>query len=432
MAKLSIFQIAILITFGALGVVGILIFAFANTSSSTTNIGPVTIWGDINSQAMNSVLKNISDANPDFDQVKYAEKDPVTYQSDLVNALASGTGPDLFILRQNQLIQNAERVIPIPSSSLPLERFNTLFIDASSVFYDQRGVLGIPIVADPLVLYWNKDMLNADGYAKPPGTWTEVQEMGVKMQRRNDAGGIVKSAIALGEYANVTNAKEILSVLIFQLGGQIVSRDGSGNLVAGLLSGGTGSSQTAENALRFYTEFANPSKSYYSWNRALPASLNAFAAGDLALYIGFASEGQLIARMNPNLSFDVASLPQIKTGTLAVNTARVYGISISRTTKNQTGAFAVASQFASPTSGMGQQLATALGIPSALRDVLALPAKGAGELYRREALISRSWIDPNPAKTSSAFRAMIENVTSGALSLSEAVSRANQEIDASI
>ncbi|MEK7106722.1 MAG: extracellular solute-binding protein [Patescibacteria group bacterium] len=431
--KLSLFQIVLLIVFGVLGVIGVLIFAFANVGNSTTNVGPVLIWGNIDSQAMNAVIQNTVDNNQDFDQLKYEEKDPATYESELVNALASGSGPDMFILRQDQLLQNAERVIPIPATSLSPTQFNNLFIDAGAVFLDPRGVLGIPIFADPLVLYWNKDMLNAAGYAKPPSTWAEVQKMGERMQKRNDAGAIVKSAIALGEYANVTNAKEILSVLILQAGGRIVARNNTGILTTDLSSGGTDTAQYAESALRFYTEFANPSKSYYSWNSSLPESQKTFAAGDLALYIGFASEGPAIAKINPNLNFDVAPLPQIKNGENAVNTARVYGILISRTAKNQPGAFAVVSQFASASeTGMGRNLSLVLGVPSALRDVLALPSTGTGELYKREALISRSWFDPNPDKTSSIFRAMIENITGGSLSLSDAIQRASQEIGANL
>lgn len=428
MTKLSVFQVVLLITFGLLGIAGVLIFAFATAGNSTTSVGPVLIWGDIDSKAMNAVLQQAADQNQDFDQVTYAQKDSATYESELVNALADGSGPDLFIVRQDSLLRNAGRIIPIPTTSLPAAQFSALFIDGASVFSGTNGSLGVPLVADPLVLYWNKDMLSQAGYAKPPALWAEVQSMGEKLQKRDDSGAIVKSAIALGEYANVTNAKDILSVLILQAGGGIVTRDTAGRLVPGLLAGGTGSTQTAESALRFYTEFANPSKSHYSWNRSLPASQKAFAAGDVALYIGFASEGPTIASMNPNLNFAVAALPQIGNGEHVVDTAHIYGISISRTAKNQPGALAVALQFASSASGMGKNLSTALGVPSTLRDVLALPSVGAASLYKQEALISRSWSDPDPAKTSDIFRAMIENITSGSLSLTDAVQRANEEL----
>lgn len=425
MSKLSIFQIILLITFGVLGIIGVLIFAFANTGGSTTSIGPVVIWGNLDSKIVSAVLQQATDNNQDLAQVSYVQKDSATYEADLLNAIADGTGPDLFIVRQDYLIRNAARIIPIPTASLSPSQFKTLFIDVAGVFANSQGAFGIPIAVDPLVLFWNKDALSAAGYAKPPATWPEVESMAIALQKRGELGEIVNSAIALGEYANVTNAKEILSALIFQAGGEVVGQDVNGKLVPGLLSGGTGGSQTAESALGFYTEFANPSKSHYSWNRSLPESQKAFAEGVTAMYLGFASEGRIIASMNPNLNFDVAALPQIANATRVVGTARVYGMSISRNARNPQGALAAALQFATPATGMDKNLSTALGIPSALRDVLALPAPGASDLYRRAALISRSWYDPDPTKTSDIFRAMIENITSGTLSLSDAVQRAN-------
>src|SRR3989338_3408526 len=200
MNKLSIFQIVLLIVFGVLGIAGVLIFAFATAGNSTTSVGPVLIWGDIDSRAMDAVLQQNADQNQDFDQVKYAQRDPAVYESELVNALADGSGPDLFILRQDQLLHNIGRIIPVPTAALPVAQFNTLFIDGANIFSGGNGALGIPLVADPLILYWYKDVLSAAGYAKPPATWAEVQAMGEKLQKRDDSGAIVKSAIALGEY----------------------------------------------------------------------------------------------------------------------------------------------------------------------------------------------------------------------------------------
>ena len=49
-------------------------------------------------------------------------------------------------------------------------------------------------------------------------------------------------------------------------------------------------------------------------------------------------------------------------------------------------------------------------------------------LFKKQAIASGSWTDPDPAKTDDVFRGMIENVTTGTMRLSEAVARAHQEI----
>jgi hypothetical protein len=49
-------------------------------------------------------------------------------------------------------------------------------------------------------------------------------------------------------------------------------------------------------------------------------------------------------------------------------------------------------------------------------------------IFNRQAILVRSWVDPDPVKTTEIFRAMIEDTTSGALLLGEAISRADRQI----
>ena len=289
-------------------------------------------------------------------------------------------------------------------------------------------MVALPILADPLVLYWNRDLLSTNGIAKPPERWSELFSFAERVTKRADEGTLTKSAIAFGEYKNVENAKEILSALIIQAGGNITERDSTDVLRPALQTRTTTTERAAESSLRFYTEFANPSKSSYSWSRALPNSRTAFAAGDVALYAGFASEAPLITRTNPNLNYSVAVLPQTKSDRVAT-VARVYGLAVSRQSDNQQGALAVLFTLASKEPVL--LLSEALGMPGARRDTL--PAKGDEfNAAYRSALIARSWLDPDPARTAEMFRVMIENVTSGALRLTDAVQRADQELTAII
>ena len=122
-----------------------------------------------------------------------------------------------------------------------------------------------------------------------------------------------------------------------------------------------------EKALRFYTEFANPAKTSYSWNRSLPSAQDAFVAGDVAMYLGFASEYTQIAQRNPNLRFGVAPLPQISQSGTRVTYGRLMGVAIARTTGNITGALAVAQQL-SGTAAVGL-ISGALSLPPVRRDV---------------------------------------------------------------
>ncbi|OGG53809.1 hypothetical protein A3H16_03475 [Candidatus Kaiserbacteria bacterium RIFCSPLOWO2_12_FULL_53_8] len=426
MKKLSLFQIVLLCIFGALAVAGVLIFAFAVGGGTTNTVGAIKIWGTMEAQAFGDIVRELADDNPQLSQVTYEQKDPTTYESELTNALASGGGPDLFLLRQDYALKNAGKVAIIPFSALSQSQFQDTFIEASAPFLAENGVIGVPLFADPLILYWNKDMLASGGFAQPPKYWDELFNIAQKISTRNDSGTITRSAIALGEYRNINNAKDILATLILQAGGSITAYDEGGNLRPALVSRAETSAQAGVSALRFYTEFADPSKDDYSWNRSLPEAQKAFASGDLALYVGYASEKSQIAHANPNLNFAIAPIPQVRAAQNALDTARVYALSASRAGKNPGGAITVA--FLLVSSDNAKALSQALGMPSARRDVVSQPATGDDNLLNKQVILAHSWFDPDPEATAGFFRAMIENTTSGSLQVSEAIQRADQEM----
>ncbi len=440
MKSLSKFQTILLIVFGAFAVSGVLIFAFAVGGTGNNGVGSVRIWGTLDETAVNAVIRQASETTPALAQVSYEQHDPATYEADLTTALASGQGPDLFILRQDNAVKNAGMILPIGFESLPLEQFEATFIEAANPFVSKNleAILAIPFLDDPLVMYWNRDLLATAGYAKPPSYWDELIPMSTYINNgsasvnqnsvtvRDQTNAIKKSAIAFGEYKNIDNAKDILATLIMQAGGSITALDGSNRLVPALSSRAGDAAQAAESALRFYTGFADPSKNDYSWNRAMASSRAAFAAGDLGIYIGYASEEPLIRRMNPNLNFAPASLPQIRGGARSLTYGHVFGFATARGSRNPAGAVTAAYLLAS--TDLSKAFSTAIGIPSARRDVLAQKTTGDQEVFNRAAIISRAWIDPDPEKTNAAFQGMIESTTSGAASVSEAVQRADQEI----
>ena len=426
MKNLSVFQVILLASFSALAISGILVFALVMGGAGGNAIGPIVIWGTQEPSAFAVVLRQAAENDGRLAQVSYVQKDPATYETQLTEALAGGTGPDLFLLRQDYAMRNVGKVIPISNEYLPKSQFEDTFVESAQPYLSQSGVLGIPILVDPIVMYWNRDMLGSAGYAKPPQYLEEFPSVAERIVKRGDTGKIAKAAFALGEYANIDHAKDILSLLILQAGGSITRKDNTERLVPTLSARTTGQmTQATESALRFYSEFADPSKAHYSWNRSLPSSRAAFAAGDLAIYFGYASEARIIARTNPNLNFAAAPVPQSKNRN-SVDVARVYALAISRTSRNPVGARTVATLIGD--TGVARALSIALDIPSARRDVLAEKSADENVLFESQAIIARSWIDPNPEKTDNIFRAMIESVTSGVARYGEAIGKADQQM----
>jgi len=445
MPRLSTFQITLLAVFGSLGVAGVLIFALFTASSSANAIGPVVIWGTIDGTALNLALRDAADNDSRFSQVTYLKVDPTQYDANLKTALANGRGPDLFLMTDDHAYRDASYALHIPYSQFPQSQFQSTFLDTATPFLASDGIVGIPVLVDPLVLFWNKDALATAGIAAPPQYWDQVPGMVESLVKKSDSGTVQKGGIALGSYANIDSAKDILATLIIQAGGGITGLDAEGILRSQLAS--QNGSTAAVTALNFYTEFADSSQPDYSWSRAFQDAQAAFAAADVAMYIGHASEYASISATNPNLNFAIAPIPQIRSAQYTADTSRVYAFAIARNTQNARGALTVAYLMAGP--DFISSVAKSLGMASALRRVVTSNAAAAqptdqtsaalqnlvsnspktpGTLLDFEANISKPWIDPDPDKTSQLFRDMIENTVSGELKSMDAVQRGDKQL----
>jgi len=216
MPKLSTFQITLLAIFGSLGIAGVLIFALITAGSSSSSIGAVVIWGTLDSTAINLALRDATDNDSRFSQGTYIKIDPTLYDAQLKTALASGRGPDLFIMADDHAYRDASYALHIPYEQFPQSQFKSTFLDTATPFLGQDGVVGVPILVDPLVLFWNKDALATAGIAAPPQYWDQVPAMVESLVKKGDSGNIEKGGIALGTYQNINSAKDILATLVMQ------------------------------------------------------------------------------------------------------------------------------------------------------------------------------------------------------------------------
>ena len=422
-AKSSSFQVILLAVFGSLLAAAVMVFALATAGSQTASVGQVTIWGTFDQGTVDAVLRTATEQNQQLLAVRYIQRDAVNYETDLSEALANGSGPDLFIMPQEQALHDSGKAIHIPAASLSATQFSNTFIDASQPFYLADGAVALPIAADPLVLFWNRDILASAGYANPPQFWDELPQITQKVVQLDDAHTILRAGINMGEYRNINTAKDVLALLILQSGNAIMTYDISTGLLKLAFNAENSSSKShVTDALAFYTRFADPSDTSYGWSRAFPESRDAFSQAKLALYIGHASDRFLISAANPNLNFSVAAVPQLREATTPIDVARVYGLAIARTSKNVNGALTAAYLIAA--GPISTPLASALGLSPALRTAVSIESKGVSDLVNKETIISRSWVDPDPVKTETIFQTMVESVVSGGLDVKASIEQA--------
>src|SRR5258708_35876802 len=111
------FQIIVVIVFIAAAVFGIMVFSGAiplgSQNNKTGGQGTVVLWGTVSSLKMAPIIENFNLANPTFG-VKYVQKYPETFDQDLLEALASGTGPDRFRMPDNGVVSYTNEGCTVP------------------------------------------------------------------------------------------------------------------------------------------------------------------------------------------------------------------------------------------------------------------------------------------------------------------------------
>ncbi len=401
----------ILIAFFGLAALGGLIFLANMKGSGEEEVkvygDAVVVWGTFPQRDVQVIFDEIAKTDKGFTAVQYRSIDERGFENELVNAIAEGVSPDLVLLPHTLLVTFRSKLTPIGPATLDERTFRNTYIDGAEIWRLTEGVYALPFAVDPLVLFWNRDLFSAAGLASPPRTWESVVSDTVPRLTTFDAGRKVsQSAIGMGEFINVNHAKDIVATLLLQAGVSIAEeRDGRYEITFG-------KDQATVSALRFYTQFASPESSAFTWTRAQQFDRNAFTAGKIGMYIGEGSEIQAIGDENPNMNFDVTTMPQAQGATALRTHGTFYGFAIPKASRNVAGAYRVAQKLTTGTTA--GTLAESLRLTPVLRSHMSTPTSGLyDQVLRDSALIARGWLDPAPKETEDAIKTTIDEVTSG-------------------
>ncbi len=453
MQKLGPIQIFLIAFFILVTVVAVLIFGgvlpgFRQAPGPVVPIGlatRVSLWGTAPSDASLVKIFDKFKENSGI-AVDYRHISEPNYIGAVTEALASGTGPDLWILKENELLASLSKIHLVPLASYPERSFRDQFLDeAADLLVWAEGYAGFPLTVDPLVLYWNRALFRAASIAAPPKTWPEFVSFSEKLTKIDSSGNILQSGAALGEFANIKPAKDILALLMLQSQNPIVEitkikiseEQNRSQFTSALNQAGGASLPAAESAARFFSDFSNPRKTSYSWSRVLPNAEDSFIQGRLAMYIGPGSEYRDIINKNPHLDFDVAEVPQISSGPgLAAIPASGFGhlnilvISKQAPQDNKNSAMRLISHLTLDQTTQ-EALAKDFGHAPVLRSLLASPpGDPITSIMYHSAIKARGWLDPDPRATEAIFSEIVNSSLSRSDLLREALNKANNKLQA--
>lgn len=378
------------------------------------------------SQNLQPLITAYQQAHPNV-QVIYTKKDYTTYEQDLIDSLASGSGPDIFSINNTWLPKYLDKTTPAPTAAFTFKSYKDSFVDvAVNDFTKDQKIYGVPLYVDTLGLYYNKDILGTAGIATPPKTWDELAADVKKIRRADSTGYFTLSGVAAGTNANVNRGVDILALMMLQKGTVPFSQDGTQPTFANSQQTSGNYSNPGLDGFNFYTSFANPASQNYNWNARSDYSIDAFTNGRAAFLYSYSYTADTVRQKNPNLNFDVAPVPQPNLNQPAVNFANYWGEVVSKQSKNSAAAWNFL-QFISSKSSLDTYYAKHKQ-PSSRNDLISLQIQDpdVGE-FANANLTAKSFYKPDQAKLDDIFGRMIDNVILNGVSSQAALSQSQAE-----
>lgn len=252
----------------------------------------LTWWGLWEEESVvASLITEYEQENPDV-KITYVKQSHQDYRERLTNALAQGTGPDIFRFHNTWVPMFKNELDNVPASVMTAAEYAESFYPIiSSDLTSGAGLVGIPLGYDGLALYINEDIFTA-AEKQPPTTWDDLRQTAIELTVKDENGAIIQAGVAIGRTENVDHWPEILALMMLQNGA----------------SPANPTDRRAQDALTYFTIFSSVDG---VWDETLPASTIAFAGGKLAMYFGPTWRTFEIVQQSSSLNFKTVPLPQL-------------------------------------------------------------------------------------------------------------------------
>lgn len=425
--KYKIIVISVIALFVVIAVVG---FVFGRKTKIGTE-GSIEFWGIDTPSVWEPIILAYQTANPTI-AVNYVQKDPDTYERELINSLAAGVGPDAAFIGNSWLNKHIDKFYPAPVSIISNENFSNIFVDVTSQDLIRSGkVYAVPFFVDTLALYYNKSLFNNAGIINPPKTWEEFGDYVKRLTSKDDGGNILRSGVAIGTSGNVNYASDILSLIMLQTGTVMIKSDENSAWFDKNVSVNGKYYSPGISSLDFYTSFSNSAKSVYTWNSRMQNSLEAFKQGKTAMYIGYSKDFNEIR--DSGISFGVSRIPQVKDSTkdasyIDINFGSYKAGAVTQNSPNKSIAWNFLA-FAIGKNAAGTYLNSTL-LPPARKDLIEYTASNSAlNIFANQSLTASNWAQPDEIEVKKIFEKMINSVSLGLSNSSEAIKEAAIEVN---
>ncbi|MBM3256386.1 MAG: extracellular solute-binding protein [Candidatus Moranbacteria bacterium] len=426
------------------------------------SVDKITIWGLWDeSEVYDKIISAYKDQHRNVKQINYRklacnESECYDYIREVVQALAAGAGPDIFMINNTWVPAQKDKMLPLDSVNdelvkqkkpkiMTLRDYQEAFVPIAKkdlVYKDSDGVekiYAVPLWNDNLAVYYNRDLFNLAGLAPPPKNWTwqqfekyitNFESYVSRITNIDEFGGIKIAGAAIGYGKNVDRSPDILSALMLQMGTPIVNDNLEPVFDSRITSSDNTSFSPGEYALAFFTKFSDRGQKSYTWNKEQWLSVDSFISGRVGMMINYSHRISTIQSKAPNLNFGIASLPQISENIKKpVNFGSYWAFAVS---KQATGQKAIECwdflKFLTA-KDQAEQYSQTTGRVSARLDVIDKQKEDPWlGVFADQALYSTSFPQANNARTGKIFEDAIDSIVDQRISPAEASSIASQQM----
>ena len=415
------------VIFIVLLVVGIVTGIIPGVRKNTEKLPEInlTVWGIDNEDLFRENFIGYQVLRPNV-QTRYKQLNPDTYERDFINALASGTGPDIIMFHNSWLPKHLTKIIPVGEDQLSLNSLKQLFPTViEQDFAPDNKIYALPLYMDTLALFYNQDIFDRNGIAISPKDWLDFQNLIPKLRQKNADGKIAKAAAAIGGSSNsIYKAPDLLMLLMLQAGTKMTDDE----FTQATFTQNIGGLFPGLDALNFYTKFSDPTELYYTWDDTFEYSPDSFAKGDTAIIFAYASEKENLRSKNPFLSFKTAEIPQLSGSDKAVTFPDYWGLAVTNNSENPEWAWDLI-LYLTANETAAENYIRISDRPPALRNVIQKytdhPELG---VFAKQALFARSWPRIDEKIIDQAFSDMIRSILEKQLKAKDALEQAEKQV----
>ncbi|MDP2648255.1 MAG: extracellular solute-binding protein [Candidatus Yanofskybacteria bacterium] len=415
------------------GSIGLLVFltvilVIRSFGGSSTQDAVVQFWGVFDDrQSLDAVIQQFQQKYPNV-RVVYRNFSYEDYERNVVDALAAGTGPDVWMIHHTWLPKHKDKLLPMPGEIqgeplMTIRGFQEQFVD---VAYDDLVSAGriysMPIYIDTLAMYYDKDLFNSAGITSPAASWDEFNSQVERLTTFDGNRNIIQSGAAIGSARNINRSTDILMSLMLQSGVHMTDEDNS----SATFSRSVDNQRVGEVALQYYTDFTNPAKLVYCWNESQHYSIDAFSEGTAAMMFNYSHQIEALRQKSRRLNFGIAPMPQLSANTKTY--ASYWAPAVAASTRYPEAAWQFVAYAAS------QEGATAYlnqtNRPAARRDIINLQRNDPDiGVFAVQALSAVSWHQVDNVRIEQIFADMIDDVNLGRATIRDALESAETKVN---